>query len=109
MQSCSVIASSSEYEGFGLAVVEGMAAGLFPLLSDIPAFRHLISKTNVGVLVDFSNVDEAAENFLRQWEQVTINYGRVRAAAIQGARQYEWNPAAKSYEQLYEKILAAKT
>jgi alpha-1,3-mannosyltransferase len=108
MQNCSVVASSSEYEGFGLAAVEGMAAGLFPLLSDIPTFRHLTSRTNVGMLVAFSNTDEAAMNFLRQWEQVSKNYGRVRAAAILAARQYEWNPVANSYEQLYEKILAAR-
>ena len=108
MKECSVLASSSEYEGFGLTAVEGMAAGLFPLLSDIPAFRHLIARTNVGMLVDFSNAEEAATNFLRQWEQVAKNYGQARAAAIQGARRYEWNPVAKSYDRLYEKILAAK-
>ena len=108
MKECSVLASSSEYEGFGLTAVEGMAAGLFPLLSDIPAFRHLIARTNVGMLVDFSNAEEAATNFLRQWEQVAKNYGQARAAAIQGAQQYEWNPVAKSYDRLYEKILTAK-
>jgi len=108
MKDCSVIASSSEYEGFGLTAVEGMAAGLFPLLSDIPSFRHLVSKTGVGMLVDFSNADEATVKFLRQWEQITKSYEKVRAAAIQGAQQYEWAPVSASYEQLYEKILAAR-
>ena len=36
------VASASEYEGFGVAAVEGMSAGLFPVLSDIPTFRNLV-------------------------------------------------------------------
>ena len=44
MGRCSVIASASEYEGFGVAAVEGMSAGLFPLLSDIPTFRRLVTR-----------------------------------------------------------------
>ena len=43
MGHCSVIASASEYEGFGVAAVEGMSAGLFPVAerhSDVPPPRH---------------------------------------------------------------------
>ncbi len=108
MQSCSVIASSSEYEGFGLTAVEGMAAGLFPLLSDIPPFRHLVSQTRVGMLVDFASPDDAAANFLRQWERVKADYASVRRAAIESARVYDWSSVAASYDRLYEKILRAK-
>jgi alpha-1,3-mannosyltransferase len=108
MQSCSVIASSSEYEGFGLTAVEGMAAGLFPLLSDIPPFRHLVSRTGVGILVDFSNPDEAATNFLRRWEQVKDSYPSLRAAAIESARIYDWSSVAASYDRLYEQVLRTR-
>ena len=30
MRNCSFLASSSDYEGFGVAAVEGMSAGLSP-------------------------------------------------------------------------------
>lgn len=108
MQSCSVIASSSEYEGFGLTAVEGMAAGLFPLLSDIPPFRHLVSQTKVGMLVDFSNADEAAARFLRQWEGVKNDHRSARTAAIEAARPYDWGSVAASYDRLYAEVLSKK-
>ena len=53
MGRCSVFASASEYEGFGVAAVEALSAGLFPLLSDIPAFRRLVSRVGVGMIVDY--------------------------------------------------------
>ena len=48
MRKSSFVASSSEYEGFGIAAVEGMSAGLIPLLSEIPPFRRLIARTGLG-------------------------------------------------------------
>ena len=45
----SVIVSSSGYEGFGLAAVEGMSAGLFPLLSHIAPFERLVGNAAVGL------------------------------------------------------------
>ena len=54
MADCSVVASASEYEGFGLMAVEGLSAGLFPLLSDIPPFRRLVDRTGLGMVVDFA-------------------------------------------------------
>ncbi len=108
MKNCSVLASSSEYEGFGLTAVEGMAAGLFPLLSDIPAFRHLVSNSGVGMLVDFSNREAAIREFLLRWEQVIKSFERYREAAIEGAQKHDWSLVAASYQRLYEKILTAK-
>jgi alpha-1,3-mannosyltransferase len=106
MGDCSVIASSSEYEGFGLTAVEGMAAGLFPLLSDIPTFRHLVSHTGIGMLVDFSAPEASIIKFSQLWEQITNHYEQYRGAAIRGAQQYDWGPVSASYDRVYEGILA---
>lgn len=106
---CSVVASASDYEGFGLAAVEGMAAGLFPLLSDIPPYRRLVAGTGVGMIVDFSDPASAAWNFLQRWAEVTKSYGQMRSAAIEAARNYEWGPVAAKYLQLYESVLAQRT
>ena len=101
---CSVIASASSYEGFGLAAVEGMSAGLFPVLNDIPPFRDLISRTGVGLLVDFSNSEEAAEAFADRWREVAADFGQYRLAAMEAASAYDWPQVCRSYEQIYEGI-----
>ncbi len=106
---CSVVASASDYEGFGLAAIEGMAAGLFPLLSDIPPYRHLVATTGVGMVVDFSDAAGAAQNFLQRWAEVAKRYGQMSSAAIEAARNYEWGPVAARYLQLYESVLGRGT
>jgi alpha-1,3-mannosyltransferase len=105
---CSVVASASDYEGFGLAAVEGMAAGLFPLLSNIPPYRRLVTSAGVGMVVDFSDPAGAARNFLQRWTDVTESYGQMRSAAIEASRNYEWGPVAAKYLQLYESVLAQR-
>jgi alpha-1,3-mannosyltransferase len=69
MSRCSVLGSASEYEAFGIAAIEGLSAGLLPLLSDIPSFRDLVRRTGVGAIVDFDHPDRAVEAFLAEWAQ----------------------------------------
>lgn len=108
MRRCSVIASASDYEGFGVAVVEGMSAGLFPLLSEIPTFRDLVDRTGIGMLVDFSNSEAAADAFISKWREVEADYARQRAAAIAAASAYDWPRVCQAYEEIYENICGAK-
>lgn len=58
-----VYVCASTYEGFGLAAVEGVAAGLYPLLSDIPAFRRTLDRIGFGTAIDFDR-DDGVDRFL---------------------------------------------
>jgi alpha-1,3-mannosyltransferase len=107
VRQCSVIASASEYEGFGLAAVEGMSAGLFPILSDIPPFRDLVTRTGVGMLVEFSNPEAAAKAFAKKWPEVETDYPDYRAGAIEAASMYDWPLVCRSYQRIYDDICDA--
>ena len=64
-----VYACASSYEGFGLAAVEGIAAGLYPVLSDIPAFRRTLERIGAGTAIDFEDdttVDRFLDDFSRR-------------------------------------------
>jgi alpha-1,3-mannosyltransferase len=104
MRRCSVIASASEYEGFGVAAIEGMSAGLFPLLSRIPTFRDLVARTGVGMLVDFCNPETAVDAFINKWREVEADHARQRAAAIAAASAYDWPQVCQAYEEVYDSI-----
>jgi alpha-1,3-mannosyltransferase len=105
---CSVIASSSDYEGFGIAVVEGMSAGLYPLLSDIAPFKRLVGGGGVGINVDFDHADAAAADFVAQWREVAADYAAVRARSIAAAAGFSWQNVARRYRTLYDDVLGER-
>ena len=109
MGRCSVIASASEYEGFGVAAVEGMSAGLFPVLSDIPTFRSLVSRTGAGILIDFSDAEAAANAFIAKWREIEADYLRYRRNSIDAASEFDWKQVAQAYAELYEYVCGTKT
>ena len=102
MRSSSIFVSASEYEGFGLAAVEGLSAGLYPVLSNIGAFETLVSSTGIGTLVDFDQPKAAAVTFLQQWKPV--NDG-VRSACVDAAKAYDWGAVTVRYLTLYRSVL----
>lgn len=108
MARCTVIASASDYEGFGLAAVEGMSAGLYPVLSDIPPFRRLVERSGLGVLLDFSSADTAADRFLAKWQDVEADWGAARQAAMTASSQYGWSRVNEKYESLYHSVLGTR-
>lgn len=55
LQRAKILLSCSEFEGFGIVPIEGLACGALPVVSDIPAHREVVGKN--GIL--FKNVSEA--------------------------------------------------
>lgn len=104
----SAFVSASAYEGFGLVLVEGLSAGLWPVVSPIPPFRHVVEKTRLGTVVDFDNVDAAAQKFLSDWTKVSADYDRNRRSAIAAADGYRWPAASEKYEALYDSVLGKR-
>jgi len=104
----SVIVSSSGYEGFGLAAVEGMSAGLFPLLSHIAPFERLVGNAAVGLNVNFDDTDAAAAAFLEQWQKIADDYASVREQSIAAASRYDWENVSRLYQSLYDDVLGAR-
>lgn len=108
MGECSVVVSGSDYEGFGLAAVEGMSAGLFPVLSDIPPFRRLVEQTGQGVTADFADAQSAAADFRHRWQEVAVRYDAERRAIMSGSDRYAWDRVSEQYETFYQSVLGTK-
>jgi len=51
----------SSYEGFGLSLIEAMAAGKLVIANNIPVFKNIISHSRNGFLINFSDTKKAAE------------------------------------------------
>jgi len=107
MRNSSFVASSSEYEGFGVAAVEGMSAGLFPLLSDIPPFRRLVTRTGLGMIVDYSHPDVGARCLLQNSARIASQHAEQRAACMQAAKAFDWPRVCQEYATLYDAATGA--
>lgn len=104
MKNCSAFVSASAYEGFGLALVEALSAGLWPVVSGIPTFSHLVDKTGIGTVADFRNPDAAARKFLSDWNAVSRDYSRHREHAVAAADGFRWSSVSGQYEAFYESV-----
>ncbi len=91
----------SLYEGFGLPVLESMAAGVPVITSSVSSCPEVAG--GAGVLVDPYSVDEIAEAivFLMADEQ-----GRyiLRKAGVERARCFSWERAASNVFKLYQDV-----
>ena len=94
--------SASGYEGFGISVLEAMAAGCPCIVSDIPAFREFIEDGKNGFIVDFSNPKGAAERILSLFE---AELSEVASAGKKTSSGYGWEGIVVKVEDIYKNIL----
>lgn len=102
---CSLFASASEYEGFGLVAIEAMSAGLMPLLHPNQAYRDLASRHSEVRLCDFENAEMAARTINSAFLSLASDVAGHRAAAMRASQPYSWDHVAGRYAEVYEEIL----
>ena len=59
------IISTSLFEAGGVAVLEGMACGCIPILSDIPSFKKISNEGNIGLLFERGSADALKDALLK--------------------------------------------
>jgi alpha-1,3-mannosyltransferase len=94
----------SRHEGFGIAPIEAMSAGLTPLLSDIPPFSNLVEKSQLGMLLWGQDKARHAAQIVALHAQGEAAYDERRAAAQGFVEQYSWRHIADRYVQIYRDL-----
>ena len=97
----SYVASASQYEGFGLSVVEGLSAGLTPLLSPIAPFRRLVERTGCGLLLDYEAPPASAAAVTAWHRHAAVEIDRNVAAAA----AFGWAGVAARFAHEYRAAL----
>lgn len=94
--------SASEYEGFGISVIEAMAAGCVPIVSNITAFGEFIEDGKNGFMADFSDAGSAA---VRIQKIVKSDLSDVVSAGKETAAGYSWDKIIGKVEKIYKSVL----
>jgi glycosyltransferase involved in cell wall biosynthesis len=98
-----VFVSTSLSEGFGLSILQAMAAGCAVVASDIPSHRELIESGREGLL--YSDQSELTEAIRR----VHSDHGlarRLGEGATKKAQGYSWIRVARATADVYGRLLA---
>lgn len=98
------LVSASEYEGFGIGIIEGMAAGCIPILNTIPPFREF-SSGGRGMLLAFENPRDAGEKMTGYWNAMREKSSTIRNDCRMYARSFSWKIIAHKYNEFYFNIL----
>ncbi|MEE7547186.1 glycosyltransferase family 4 protein [Xanthomonas sp. Kuri4-1] len=98
----------SRHEGFGIAAVEGMSAGLIPILSDIPPFARLLGESGQGVLVDRAQIQPAADRVQALAQAADADFDARRQAAMAYVARYDWRHVVGRYVEEYRAALGGR-
>jgi alpha-1,3-mannosyltransferase len=96
----------SHHEGFGLAAIEAMSAGLVPVLSPIPPFERLAAESGVPVVVP-RDAEAAAAGVLALHRRAAAEPGVLRAKAQAQVQPYSWRSVVGAYVEEYEGAVRA--
>jgi alpha-1,3-mannosyltransferase len=96
---CGVFVCASEYEGFGMALIEALSAGLTAVVAPNAAFKEIMRYAPVGQLADFRDPASAARAIRNELDQLAP---ATREAARSFADKYSWPRNAAGTLQVYE-------
>lgn len=96
----SLFVSASEYEGFGIALIEALSAGLSPVVHANEAYRAFSSRRGLIHLADFAD-PIASASAIRQAFAELEDSGALRDAAIRLAGEFAWPRVAEAYFKAY--------
>ncbi|MEN2785591.1 glycosyltransferase family 4 protein [Sphingomonas qilianensis] len=100
----SFIVSASRYEGFGLSAVEGLSAGLTPVLNRIPPFERLVSHTGQGYTAPFADAPATAAVLRMALADLNADRAGHRQRNIAASRAYGWGGVTERFLAEYRMI-----
>jgi glycosyltransferase-like protein len=100
-----VFALPSTKEGFGLAVLEALAAGLPAVVSDLDVFRAFLGDGDSALLAPTGDADALAAALVRVAREPALA-DRLRAGGREVAARHSWARVAAAHEVAYRDFLA---
>jgi alpha-1,3-mannosyltransferase len=105
-QEAGLFVSASAYEGFGISVVEAMAAGCLLLLNEIPAFKSFIPEQGNGRLTCFSGSESALLAFETLYRLDDLCLQSMSRLSTEISQKFDWEPVSQEFENHYLSLIS---
>ncbi|MEY2532388.1 MAG: hypothetical protein QOF29_298, partial [bacterium] len=102
-----VFALASVTEGFGLVVLEALAAGLPAVVSDLDVFREFLGDGESALFAPVGDAAALADALVRAARDDALA-ARLRTGGREVAARHGWDRVAAVQEQAYRDFLAAR-
>lgn len=102
LKAADIVVMSSHWEGFGLAAVEGMAAGKPVVASDVPGLAEVVG--GAGILFPLGDEKALAGTIMKLIDDKDF-YARIAAACSRRAADFDIRKTADAYLRIYEEVL----
>lgn len=100
--------STSLSDTTSVSLLEAMASGLFPVVSDIPANREWITHGVNGLLVPAQQPMKLAMTLISAWRDQELRKNAVRANVQLVREKAEWRSSMKMIHELFDQLVGAK-
>ncbi|MDM0109391.1 glycosyltransferase family 4 protein [Variovorax sp. J22R24] len=108
LQQRTVFITGTEYEGFGIGIVEAMAAGKIVVCRDIEPIKGFVDKSETGFFLDFDN---GPQDLAIVREITGMEPARCEAmslAAQRKAKRYDWESVAMRFAEHCAKAVSGQ-
>ncbi|MCW2285944.1 alpha-1,3-mannosyltransferase [Rhodoblastus acidophilus] len=108
MSRASLFVSASDYEGFGIVLVEALSAGLLPVVHGNEAFRSFAARRGGVRICDYTDPMASAEAIRAAFVDLA-GAPHMRDDLIKISEGYAWPQVARTYLELYRECVEASS
>lgn len=94
-------------EGWGLTNIEANAVGTAVVAADSPGLRDSVRDNVTGYLYEYGNVGQLAEKLIRLLQNETERK-RLEQGALEWARTFDWDAAARAFETVARDVVEGR-
>ena len=100
-----VLVNISDYESFGVSVIEAMACEKPVIATNTGGLKEIIENSNYGSLVEVGNVDQTATEIEKYFMDENMKQNVGKAARGKVIQKYNWQDNIKQMIDVYNQLL----